>query len=757
MGILYRNISRSLLEKDKLLFSFLVAARIMDVEKKTTQAELRFMMIGGTAIDPINPNPTGDGGWLSNKQWCAYEELARAFPKAFHDFDVSFAVNFPAWEKIFNAEEPMEQKWPDGWWDKLTPIQRLIVLRILRPDKMVAAIQNLIAAELGTLYIDPPSFNLDAAFQDSKWNIPIIFILSPGVNPMTELQKLADKLGYRNMMDNLSLGQGQDGPAEAAIKMATKDGRWVILENCHLAVSFMPSLERIVETLTPDTHEGFRLWLTSMPSDKFPVTVLQNGIKLTNEPPRGLRLNIFKSYNAFNPKTFEPNEDFEKKHELKKLLFGLCFFHAHVQERKKFGPLGWNIPYEFSQADLDISREQLRNFVSEPGEIPWDAINYMVAEANYGGRVTDPCEEILNDNYKFSPSGTYYAPPEGTLDMYKEYIQKLPINDKAEVFGLHNNAVISSSIIETNQLLGTALLLLPRSVGGEGMSPDQLMKEKCAALLDKIPEPFDTDYAAKRHPLMYEESMNTVLQQELLRFNNLIRVVKSSMRNLSKAIDGFVVMSVELESVFNSMFDNLVPEIWAKAAYPSLKPLGSWVNDLIERLNFIQKWIDNGAPPSFWISGFFFTQSFLTGTLQNFARRKTIPIDTLTFDFYVIRKDDPKCDVSKPPEDGCYVYGTFLDGCRWDDDEMCLAESIPKVLYYKVPHIWLIPIEQSKVDPTKHVYECPVYKTSRRAGTLSTTGHSTNFVLNINLPMSGEHTQTHWIKRGVAMLTQLND
>lgn len=96
------------------------------------------------------------------------------------------------------------------------------------------------------------------------------------------------------------------------------------------------------------------------------------------------------------------------------------------------------------------------------------------------------------------------------------------------------------------------------------MSPDQLIKEKCSNLLDKIPEPFDLDYAAKKHPLMYEESMNTVLQQELLRFNNLIRVVKSSMRNLSKAIDGLVVMSVELESVYNSMFDNLVPEIWAK-------------------------------------------------------------------------------------------------------------------------------------------------------------------------------------------------
>lgn len=154
------------------------------------------------------------------------------------------------------------------------------------------------------------------------------------------------------------------------------------------------------------------------------------------------------------------------------------------------------------------------------------------------------------------------------------------------------------------------------------------------------------------------------------------------------------------------------------------------------------------------MSGFYFTQSFLTGTLQNFARKTSIPIDTLWFDFYLIHPtNDPKCDVNKGPEDGCYVYGLFLDGCRWDEDEMVLGEALPKILNYEVPYIWLIPKEIEKIDKTRHLYECPVYKTSRRAGTLSTTGHSTNFVLHIQLPMAPEHDEKHWIKRGVAMLT----
>lgn len=246
------------------------------------------------------------------------------------------------------------------------------------------------------------------------------------------------------------------------IKEGIEKGNWVVLQNCHLAVSWLGRLEKICEDLPLEKpHREFRLWLTSYPSPVFPVSILQNGVKMTNEPPMGLKANLLQSYATdpiSNKSWFESST---QPKGFRKLLFGLCFFHALIQERRLFGPLGWNIQYQFNESDLRISARQLLIFLDVyPEKAPLDALNYLTGECNYGGRVTEDKDRRLlmvllkdvynmqtfsDDSYKFSPSGIFYAPKHTDYEGYIEYIKNLPQFPDPEVYGFHENAAITKN------------------------------------------------------------------------------------------------------------------------------------------------------------------------------------------------------------------------------------------------------------------------------------------------------------------------
>ncbi|VDD77178.1 unnamed protein product [Mesocestoides corti] len=529
---------------------------------------------------------------------------------------------------------------------------------------------------------------------------------------------------------------------------------------------------------------------------QFPVTVLQNGVKITNEPPTGLRQNLLQSYTSdpvSDPTFFYGCPDRESVFE--KLLYGLCFFHALVQERRQFGPIGWNIQYGFNESDLHISARQLQNFINEYEQasgqllptiiiitlllllvskcVPFEAINYLTGECNYGGRVTDErdrrclmtilrdfyCPALVAENkYKLPTSPSYFIPPKMEYLEYVEFIKNLPSVQTPEVFGMHENVDIMRQQLDTKALFTAALLTVgSSSIGGgqssSGSSESQL-NDIASDIIGKLPPNFDIEGTSKRYPLVYQESMNTVLVQEMERYNNLTSTIRHTLLNLQKAISGLEVMSAELERTAASLLIGRIPDVWCARSYPSLKPLGSYISDLCERLNFFQRWSENDKPPTFWVSGFFFTQAFLTGVLQNHARHYTIPIDQLVFDFEV----QPVLTVDTPPSDGAYINGLFADGFRWDLDKMKLGDQLPKVLNEPFPAIHLVPVEATARRQSKsgeNIYVCPVYKTSERRGTLSTTGHSTNFVLPILLPSL--EPEGFWVKRGAALLCQLDN
>uniref|UniRef100_W5LYK9 Dynein axonemal heavy chain 1 n=1 Tax=Lepisosteus oculatus TaxID=7918 RepID=W5LYK9_LEPOC len=522
---LYSNVCRSLFEKHKLMFAFLLCARIMTNEDKIDMVEWRYLLSGGT-VQGQTPKPVAD--WLSERAW--QDVLGLSALRSFSDFAESFTHNLEGFKRIFDSAEPHREALPAEWDSRMDSFQKLLVLRCLRADCLTLGMQDFVSAHLGQRFIEPQTADLSAVFRESSPSTPLIFVLSPGTDPAADLYKFAEAMKFSKKLNAISLGQGQGPRAETMMYSAMERGKWIFFQNCHLAPSWMPSLERLIETIDIDkVHRDFRLWLTSLPSNKFPVSILQNGSKMTIEPPRGIKANLLKSYLSLT-------DDFlgscSKVGEFKSLLLSLCLFHGNALERRKFGPLGFNIPYEFTDGDLRICISQLKMFLDEYQDIPYKVLQYTAGEINYGGRVTDDwdrrcilnilqdfyCPAVLNEEHAYSQSGIY-CQISTTLNLggYLEYIRSLPINDTPEIFGLHDNANITFAQNETFALLGAVLQLQPRASISGGKAREEIVEEIVGGIAEKVPQPIDVQEVTRRYPVLYEESMNTVLIQEVIR------------------------------------------------------------------------------------------------------------------------------------------------------------------------------------------------------------------------------------------------
>jgi dynein heavy chain len=653
----------------------------------------------------------------------------------------------------------------------LTAWLRLVLLNALRPEKLLFCVAQMVNSYLGQKFVESPPFDLEGSFEDSEPLMPLIFVLSSGSDPTVLFFNFAEEKGFAEKKKLLSLGQDQGPKAEAMINNAIKEGEWVYLQNCHLCASWMPGLEKILEELAQkELHEDYRLWLTTMPALHFPTMVLQSGLKIVKEPPKGMRANLRDTIVSVLPESLW--EGCTKEYQWKKLVFSLVFFHGLIQERRKFGPLGWNVRYEFNNSDLSTALKYLKTYLEDFEEIPWPAVNYILGAICYGGRVTDFLDlrcvmcmlktylnsDALEQGHSFTPDGVYYPPEPGPLNGVFDYLSTLPMYESPEVFGLHPNADINLQLAESNSMKQSILDVIGGGGGGGGSS-DEVVDNLAQELLGKLPALIDKRY---HHPSIFEltkagivASLTTVLVQEIDRFNILMKRIKSTLLELRRAIAGEVILSFELEKMYNDFVFLRVPALWSKAGYPSLKPLGSWYDDFILRVAFLQKWLLEGRPPSYWISGFFFPQGFMTGVLQTHSRRFIIPIDEITYATHVTEWDSP--DMVKEGADiGVYIHGMYVEGARWDRGTKTVAESHKGELYDSLPVVWLECLEKVKKQADETLYAAPLYKISTRAGVLSTTGLSTNHIMNLELP-SGDHHPNHWIMRGAALLSMLNN
>ena len=408
-------------------------------------------------------------------------------------------------------------------------------------------------------------------------------------------------------------------------------------------------MNELVEFLSSDSmmnvNENGRIWITVEQCDDFPLGLLQNSIKVTNEPPKGIKASMHKTF------TTVINQDYLEKVEhqsWKTLIYVMSFLHSIILERRKFGPLGWCIPYGFNYSDLEASllfmEGYLNNILSTLTlsqtagtlNINFDVLQYMVCEVQYGGRITDDLDRELFNVYGFEylkegiflqenftiaevklkkmrgqgrqqESIKYQVPgpiKDADLQQFQAHIRNMEDNDNPEVFGLNQDADLAYQLKESNEMINTIMETRPKEGGSdEGKSTDDIVKDSVNDFLSKMPVDYDLRQVREQLKKLGGPSkltvagkpakgldvpLNVFLLQEITRMDGILRLVRNTLSDIVQAIDGQIIMTPALVSAIGNIFDARVPYNWlydtTGAEISWLYPqLGTWFTSLGRR------------------------------------------------------------------------------------------------------------------------------------------------------------------------------
>ncbi|KAM3182629.1 hypothetical protein ACTXT7_011934, partial [Hymenolepis weldensis] len=356
---------RGMFKLDKTMTTLMLALRI-DLQHKAIRHEEFIVLIqGGSALD-LKMCPQKPSKWISDLTWLNLVALSKLTD--FNNIIQQVTTMEKQWRQWFDKEAPEDEIIPCGYEHTLDVFRRLLLIRAWCPDRALQQARKYIIHTLGQAYIEDIPVSVKDLSNEADSKTPLIGLLSMGADPTPFIEQTARKL--RINLGIVSMGQGQEVYARRLLKTAMVEGSWVLLQNCHLCIDYVQEIFEMLSSVRDSNskegnkgenegegtsaqdsafvHDRFRLWMTTEEHKKFPINFLQIALKFTNEPPEGIKANLSRRYLGVT-------QDFLEicvTHHWRIMLYALAYLHCTVQERRKYGPLGWCIPYEFNQSDF---------------------------------------------------------------------------------------------------------------------------------------------------------------------------------------------------------------------------------------------------------------------------------------------------------------------------------------------------------------------------------------------------------------------
>ncbi|KAJ1444701.1 dynein heavy chain and region D6 of dynein motor-domain-containing protein [Pelagophyceae sp. CCMP2097] len=682
-------VSRGSFEKHCLVFVVQLALGLLQQGAMQIQMQVGYSADGLAFLLRGNRKNGGEeppAAWVTQAAWEMVQKLSDL--EGFEKLPGDLASSAPRFLEWFNHATPETEKLPLDWRDlDRRPFQKLLVVRCLRPDRLTPALKQFVSKLLpeGLKFCDLDSDLsscgvLEESYKHAGPSVPIYFILSPGANAAADVDRMAKKEGMERgatckaAYHDISLGQGQDVVAAERLGDGARLGHWVMLNNVHLMPRWLRDFEKLMDGYAEKgCRQSFRLFLSSDPTDAIPVGILDRSIKLTS------------------------------------ILFGLCYFHAGMLERRKFGAQGTNMRYPFAVGDLLNSASVLKNTMDNaPAKVPWDDLRYLFGEIMYGGHIVNDfdrfvCGEYLKffmrdellDEMELFPfpdvKADYFHAPETSLqyDKVLEHLDNAGRGDSPLAFGLHSNADVEFRTAASQQVCRSILDLAPGGFGGsnKASSAQNVAEGVLQDILEQLREaPFDIDSILS----LLDDSgpFKNAFLHECELMNGLLQRILKTLEDLDLGFRGELTISEPMETLQNALFLDRVPQVWCDVTYPSRRPLSSWVVDMQLRIGQLRDWTraPSDAPTVTWLSGLFQPASFLTAIMQAAAQAKQLELDKLVVYTEISKKMDAS-DIQAPSKDGAFIVGLFLQGARWHASHSALEAALAGEMTQKMPVI----------------------------------------------------------------------
>jgi dynein heavy chain len=777
----FNYIRRGLFERDKLTVSTQLTLKIMNTTGRLDTEDMNYLVDAGISLDAGNMGPLHE--WLPENLWPKVKYLEGL--KVFNGLGDIMQSDSDDWQEWFDNEHAENAKIPGDLVD-LAPFHQLILLRAMRPDRLPNALGRWISNEMAPEYVQQAPFDMPATYEETNPQTPVFFVLFAGVDPTPWVEDIGKVKGFtidNGKFVNISMGQGQEAPAEAVTARFAKEGGWAMLQNCHLMQTWVPTLERLFEVVSEDAHEDFRLFISAEPPPfaswkNMPESLMQSCIKVANEAPADIKSNLSRAWAEFSQDRIEINT---KQTEFKGCCFALVWFHALMLGRKKFGQMGWSRKYSFNTGDLRICADVLTDYLDNTPTTPWQDLRYIFGEIMYGGHITDAWDrrtcntylsKIMHDGifkkmvFGSTAGNDFVSPDPTSLDYqgYVDYIENDMVPEAPPLFGMHANAEIGYLAEVTGTVFNT-IMSLSGGAGDEGDGGGGKVAERKDFILEECPE--DSEMVGISILLkQYEETeegkaegpFNQVVLQECTRMNVLLGEIRRALVELDKGLKGQLNMSPSMEDLAECMGTGMVPGRnpfhgcnWEGKAWFSMKSLLPWFSDLQRRCEQLTVWTEEMHRPfCVWLPGLFNPTAYITAAMQCTARTAGLPLDKMTTETHMTLWSTPD-EVDHHPNGGGFVNGLYIEGARWPskeevedpveiEGEPCGGHIMTSKLKDLLPLLPVVYIKAVQVQPTwepssvgylRHeadTYEAPIYITQFRGPTYVelATLHSVN-------------------------------